>query len=156
MPHMNERVDIQRVGGTNAGSLLDLIDGLADYESLDRPTADARERLMSDAVSAQSPFEAYLAHIDGTPVGYAVLFTTYSTFAGRPVLYLEDIFVREEHRRTGVGGALFDFCLAEAKARGCARMEWSVLTWNEPAIAFYEKRGGRSLAADWLPYRIDL
>jgi GNAT superfamily N-acetyltransferase len=86
------------------------------------------------------------------PAGYVTFYLTYSTFLARPSFYLEDIFVREEFRHRGIGRELFSFCRKLARERGCGRMDWQVLTWNEPAIRFYENEGGKRL--DWYSYRI--
>jgi len=131
-----------------------LIDALADYENLDRPDPDAKARLLADAVSERPRFEVRLAEVDGVVAGYAFFFMTYSSFLAKPLLYLEDIFVLTEHRGVGAGKALFDACVIEARARGCGRMEWRVLTWNEPAIAFYRRRGAQNLE-EWHTFRLD-
>ncbi len=134
--------------------LLELIDGLADYEKLPRPDPDARRRLATDAVAEPSRFRTLLAEVDGEIVGYAIYFFTYSTFRARPTLYLEDVFVLPERRGQGAGVGLFRACAREAVASDCARMEWQVLSWNEPSIAFYERLGARHLD-DWLPFRLE-
>jgi GNAT superfamily N-acetyltransferase len=134
--------------------LLELIDGLADYEKLARPDALARQRLAADAVADPPRFRALLAEVDGQVVGYAIYFFTYSTFRARPTLYLEDIFVRPESRGHGAGITLFRACAREAVGLGCARIEWQVLSWNTPSIEFYERLGARHLDA-WLPFRLD-
>jgi len=87
-------------------------------------------------------------------VGYALYFYTYSSFVAKPSLYLEDLFVLEEYRKGGVGFALFRRCVREAISKGCGRMEWAVLAWNEKAIKFYEKLGAKRLS-DWYVYRLD-
>jgi GNAT superfamily N-acetyltransferase len=125
-----------------------LIDGLADYEQLDRPTPEARERMARDATSDPPKFQTLLAELDGAVVGYAIYFFTYSTFLARPTLYLEDIFVLPDHRNRGAGRALFRACAAEAVANDCGRMEWTVLTWNQPSIDFY-KRAGARIMDEW-------
>jgi GNAT superfamily N-acetyltransferase len=134
--------------------LLELIDGLADYEKLPRPDASGRQRLVHDALSDPPRFRTLLAELDGTIVGYAIYFFTYSTFRARATLYLEDVFVLPELRGQGAGVALFRACAREAVANDCARMEWQVLAWNEPSIAFYERLGARHMH-DWLPFRLD-
>ena len=134
--------------------LLELIDGLADYEKLPRPDHDARERLTADVIKQPPPFRTLLAEVDGQTVGYAIYFFTYSTFRARPTLYLEDVFVLPGVRRKGAGSALFRACAREAVANDCARMEWQVLAWNEPSIRFYERLGARHLEA-WLPFRLE-
>lgn len=134
--------------------LLDLIDGLADYEKLPRPDSDARQRLAADALADPPRFRSLLAEVDGQTVGYAIYFLTYSTFRARPTLYLEDVFVLPDWRGHGAGVALFRACAREAVANECARMEWQVLSWNEPSIEFYRRLGARHLE-DWLPFRLD-
>lgn len=135
-------------------NLMRLIDGLADYEKLPRPDAEARQRLAVDALGKPPRFFTLLAEVDGEIVGYAIYFFTYSSFRARPSLYLEDVFVLAERRGQGAGVGLFRACAREAVANKCARMEWQVLSWNEPSIKFYERLGARHLA-DWLPFRLD-
>ena len=137
----------------DAPAFLALIQALADYESLPGPDADARDRLVRDALADPPRFRTLLAERRGRPVGYAVYFETYSTFLARPCLYVEDIFVLPEERRHGVGTALLRELAREAARRGCGRMEWQVLTWNTPAIAFYERFGATRLD-DWRGYRL--
>lgn len=143
---------IEKVTAASFPDLLQLIDGLAGYEHIDPPDEAARERLFADAFSDPPRYEAYLAMIGDVPAGYVTFYSTYSTFLAQPSFYLEDIFVREEFRHRGIGGELFSFCRKLARERGCGRMDWQVLTWNEPAIRFYERSGGKRL--DWYSYRI--
>lgn len=143
---------IKKVTAASFPDLLQLIDGLAKYEHLDPPDEAARERLFADAFSDPPRYEAYLAIADGVPAGYVTFYLTYSTFLARPSFYLEDIFVRDEFRHRGIGRELFSFCRKLARERGCGRMDWQVLMWNDPAIRFYEKEGGKRL--DWYSYRI--
>jgi len=145
---------VRRLAAADLPRLLELIDGLADYEKLPRPDAGARARLAADALADPPRFQALLAEVDGTVVGYAIYFFTYSTFLARPSLYLEDIFVLPESRGLGAGVALFRACAREAVRLECGRMEWQVLSWNEPSITFYERLGARHLD-DWLPFRLD-
>jgi GNAT superfamily N-acetyltransferase len=140
---------------SDAPALLDLIDALADYEKLDRPTTEARERLAHDGFTLSPPrFETFLAFVEGqeSPTGYAIFFFTYSTFLAKPTLYLEDFFVLPECRGVGIGAALFDRVRQEARKRECGRMEWSCLNWNQLGIDFYEKRGAVHLD-EWRVYR---
>jgi len=147
-------LSIRRLLPDDVSALLDLIDGLADYEKLERPDPGARERLATDATADPPRFRTLLAEVDGLPVGYAIYFFTYSTFLARPTLYLEDIFVLPEHRGHGAGIGLFRACVREAVDCGCGRMEWQVLTWNTPSIEFYERLGARRMDA-WHGYRLD-
>jgi GNAT superfamily N-acetyltransferase len=133
--------------------LLALIDALADYERLPRPDAAARARLARDALATPPRFYTLLGELAGRVVGYAIYFETYSTFLARPTLYLEDLFVRPEARGQGVGTALFRACAREAVRRGCGRMEWQVLAWNELALRFYARWQPQPLD-EWRPFRL--
>jgi GNAT superfamily N-acetyltransferase len=132
---------------------LSLIDALADYEKLPRPDASGRQRLLGDAFGDRKRLDVFLAEISGKVVGYAITFETYSSFLAQPTLFLEDLFVLEQHRGEGAGYRLFRHCVAEAQRRGCGRMEWQVLDWNRPAIDFYERLGAKQLK-EWLSYRL--
>ena len=131
-----------------------LIEALADYEHLPRPDPAAVRRLRADAFASRRRFEAALAIDDaGIAVGYAIWLETYSSFLAKPTLYLEDLFVIEGARRSGAGALLFEHVREIGGARGCGRMDWQVLDWNEPARRFYERRGGQWMQ-EWLLYRI--
>jgi GNAT superfamily N-acetyltransferase len=120
-------------------------------EAYARATADDfRVHLFGPAPAA----EAIVAEVEDETVGFAVYFSTFSTFRGRPGLYLEDLFVRPERRGLGIGKALLACVARRAVERGCGRLEWSVLNWNDPAIAFYVSTGARPMD-DWTVYRID-
>lgn len=148
-------ITIKPATATDADTLLALISALADYENLDPPDAGARARLKQHIWGEQPRAEVVLAWQGDTAVGYAFWFETYSTFLAKPTLYLEDIFVLPGARGQGAGKALFDHCLAEARRRDCGRMEWAVLTWNQPAIDFYEQRYGARRLEDWRTYRLE-
>lgn len=148
-------ITIRPARRNDGNAFLRLVDALANYEKLKRPTRAARARLLRDGFGRQRRFDPFLAFVDGTPVAYALLFETYSSFLAKPTLYLEDIFVLPEFRGKRVGLKLFRWCLAEARRRGCGRMEWVVLDWNKSAIRFYGKLGAKQLK-DWLVYRITL
>jgi GNAT superfamily N-acetyltransferase len=132
-----------------------LINALADYEHLERPSEDAIERLRADAFGTRPRFEAALAlDADDRAVGYAIWFETYSSFLARPTMYLEDLFVLETARQSGAGGRLFDHVRSLGEERGCGRMEWQVLDWNTLARDFYHRRKAQWMKA-WLVYRIN-
>jgi GNAT superfamily N-acetyltransferase len=134
--------------------LANLVRELAVYERLEqyaRATADDFERHLFGPRPAA---EAALADVEGQPVGFALWFSTFSTFRGRPGLYLEDLFVRQEFRGRGIGKALLAAVARVAVERGCGRLEWSVLDWNAPAIGFYGSLGARPMD-EWTVYRID-
>ncbi|HZV74440.1 MAG TPA: GNAT family N-acetyltransferase [Conexibacter sp.] len=134
--------------------LLELIGELADYERLrDELVADAA--LIERHLFGERPVaEAVLAEADGEALGYALFFPTFSTFVGRPGIWLEDLFVRPQHRGAGVGRALLAHVARLAVARGCGRLEWSALDWNEPALAFYRGLGARRMV-EWQMHRLD-
>ena len=127
--------------------ILELIRGLADYEKL-LSEVEATEEKLRDTLfpsHGRPAAECMLAFADGKPAGYALYFTTYSTFLAKPGLYLEDLFVVPERRGQGVGKALLVHLAQLANARGYGRMEWTVLDWNAPAIEFYESFGAQRL-----------
>ena len=137
----------------DAPRLLELVDALADYEKLPRPDAGARERLMQDAFGRSPRFQVLIGERDGAPAGYALFFETYSSFLARPTLYLEDLFVHPDQRKSGLGLALFRAVASEAVRRECGRMEWAVLAWNRLAIDFYERLGAAALE-EWRTFRL--
>jgi|SRR5579871_2648123 len=147
-------LEIRPLESGDAETFLGLIDALARYEHLDPPDPAARARLIKDGLGTPRRFEARLATLDGRAVGYAIAFETYSTFLALPTYYLEDLFVLPEARGEGVGSALLRACAAEAVRRGCGRLEWQVLAWNDLAIGFYEHLGAQPLHADWRCYRL--
>jgi GNAT superfamily N-acetyltransferase len=138
-------ITIRRATFEDSGTLLELIHALAVYEHLEPPDAEARQRLLADAFGPAPRFEAYLAEAEGEAVGYAIVVETYSSFLARPTLYLEDLFVRPEARRRGAGGALLRHLARVAVERGCGRMEWIVLNWNELARGVYRRFGVEEL-----------
>ena len=133
--------------------LLDLIRGLAEYERLLNQMEADEEALRAALFGERRYAEAIIGEVDGEPVGFALYFHSYSTFLGKPGLYLEDLFVKPEHRGAGFGGALLHYVGGVAVERGCGRLEWAVLNWNESAIGFYQKLGAAPLD-DWTTYRI--
>ena len=153
MGMVEEEISIVQVTPKNAGSLISLIVELAEFEKLEPPTPEARERLFTHITASPPLFHSFLANMGGEPVGYITYYFTYSTFLAAPTLFLEDIFVQETHRRSGVGRALFRHCIQEALDKGCGRLEWCALDWNVKAIAFYVAQGGQKL--DWTFFRMD-
>ena len=137
--------------------ILDFIRGLAEYERmLDQVEATAgRLHASLFPTDGRAPeAQCVIGTVDGTPAGFALYFFNYSTFLARPGLYLEDLFVKPEFRGAGLGKALLLHLAALAHDRGCGRMEWAVLDWNEPAIGFYEALGAKRLL-DWQICRLD-
>ena len=133
----------------------EFIVALAVYEKepveiVEATPASLRAQMQSD----RPPFECLIGELDGTPVGFALYFQSFSTWSGLPGLYLEDLFVLPEHRGGGHGVALLSRLAGVAVERGCARLDWQVLDWNEPSIKFYEAIGS-GIRRDWIPCRLD-
>lgn len=146
-------LQIEKINLQNFNEFLYLVEKLAEYEKLDPPDREAKNRLRKDAFSKNPKYEAYLAKIGDKYIAYLIFFMNYSSFLALPVLYLEDIFVLEKYRKRGIGQLLFNFCVKIAKERNCGRIEWHVLDWNKPGINFYEKNRGKHLS-NWKYYRL--
>lgn len=127
---------------------------LAEYERLAHEVR-FDEAVLGDRLFGARPYaEVLIGEIDGEPQGFALFFHNFSTFEGKPGVYLEDLFVRPEARGTGLGKALLSALAQIAIERDCARLEWSVLDWNDPAIQFYKKLGARPMD-EWTIFRVD-
>jgi GNAT superfamily N-acetyltransferase len=146
---------IRPVKPADVSALHALILELAAFERLTHEVVATEESTWEAVFGAVPSAEALVAEVGGEVVGFALFYPFYSTFAGRSGLYLEDLFVREAHRRGGVGRALIEGFLSRARERGCPKVEWRVLTWNEGAIRFYESLGATVLR-DWVPVRVAL
>lgn len=133
--------------------ILSLIRELADYERMSDEVMVTEADLQRSLFSATPFAEAVIARLDGTSVGFALFFHSFSTFVGRRGLYLEDLFVRPAYRGRGIGRRLLAHLAKLAVDRGCGRFEWSVLDWNEMAIATYRKAGAVPMDA-WTTYRL--
>ncbi|QVL32541.1 GNAT family N-acetyltransferase [Telmatocola sphagniphila] len=132
-----------------------LIRELAEYERL-LSEAQATEEQLDRALFGQRPAaEVLMAEVGPEIAGFALFFTTFSTFAGKPGLYLEDLFVRPRFRRNGIGKAFFSELIKLGKERDYGRLEWSVLDWNEPALKFYRTLGAKPMD-EWTVHRINL
>jgi GNAT superfamily N-acetyltransferase len=129
---------IERATERDVPLILELINGLAVYEKLAHEVTATEAGLRETLFGARPAAEVIIAYAGETPAGFALFFPNYSTFLGKPGLYLEDLFVRPEYRGQGLGVALMKRLAAIALERGCGRFEWSVLDWNEPAIGFYK------------------
>ena len=127
---------------------------LADYEKLAHEVRFDEAKLGEKLFGARPYAEVVIGELDGTPQGFALFFHNFSTFEGRPGIYLEDLFVRPEARGSGLGKALLTHLAALCTARDCARLEWSVLDWNAPAIGFYQSLGAK-LMDEWTVMRVD-
>jgi len=133
--------------------ILELIEGLAAYERLSHVVQADEERLRRTLFGDRPAAEVLMAFHENECAGFALFFTNYSTFLGKPGLYLEDVFVKPHLRRKGIGMALLKRLAAIARERDYGRMEWSVLDWNQPAINFYKKLGAVPLD-EWTTFRL--
>ena len=152
---MSDNVRIVAATEKETPIILRMIRGLADYEKLsDRVTATEatlREQLFGPKAAA----EVCLLYVGDEPVGFAVFFHTFSTFAGRPGMYLEDLFVEPKWRGRGFGKQLFAHVAKVGAERGCRTMKWAVLPWNEPAIEFYHRLGANKVT-EWDTFELEL
>ena len=146
-------LEIRWARSGDEATVLRLIKGLAAYEREPDAVQATEETIQETLFAPGAQVFAFIAELDGAPVGLALWFLTYSTWTGRPSLYLEDLFVDDAARGRGVARALMQRRAREAKARDCARMVWAVLDWNVDAMAFYERLGGRRQSG-WEPWRL--
>lgn len=142
VPSSGHACSIRQATVKDTALILQFIKELAEYEKLAHEVtateADITESMFGDVPRAH----ALILEIDGEPAGFAVYFYNFSTFLGRAGIYLEDIYVREAYRGYGIGKSVFTHLATKAVNENCGRFEWSVLDWNAPAIAFYDKLGG--------------
>lgn len=131
----------------------DFIKKLADYERLSHEVVATEESLRETLFGRRPTAEVAIGYYKNKPVGFVLFFHNYSTFLGRPGIYIEDLFVDEAFRRRGFGGALLRHVGRLANERQCGRLEWSVLDWNEPAINFYKKLGAAPMS-EWTVFRV--
>lgn len=145
---------IRRAGAADVPVILTFIRELAVYEHLEHEVI-ATEADVHAALFGPRPYaEVALACLDAEPVGFALYFHNFSTFVGKPGIYLEDLFVRPAARGCGAGKRLFAYLARTALERGCARLDWAVLDWNEPSIGFYRSLGAVD-QSEWTTYRLD-
>ena len=150
---MKAGAQIRRATRADVPVVLELIRALAEYEKLAHLVQADEASVASELFGETSPAETLLCTAEGKAVGFAVYFHNFSTFMGRKGLYLEDLFVRPEHRGRGYGKALFLHVARIAHQRGCGRYEWMVLDWNAPSIRFYETHGAQRMD-DWRLFRV--
>ena len=146
-------LSIRRGTRRDVPTIVALIRGLAEYERLVHEVEITPAQARRHGFGRRQYFETLICRRGRRPVGFALYFFTYSTFLGRPSLYLEDLFVLPEERGRGAGRALLRALGKIAMARGCGRMEWTVLDWNAPAIRFYRRIGAR-LHKEWIHTRL--
>jgi GNAT superfamily N-acetyltransferase len=148
-----ESTRITRATESDVPQILAMIQGLAEYEKLSHLVTATEERLRRSLFGLRPAAEVLLAWHDAECVGFALFFPNYSTFLAQSGIYLEDLYVKPEARRKGTGLALLRELARLAAARGCGRVEWAVLDWNEPSIAFYKSLGAVPLD-DWTTFRL--
>jgi len=146
-------LSIRRATQRDVPTILRLIRGLAEYERLAHEAVATAANVRRHGFGRRRYFEVLICRRGGAVVGFALYFFTYSTFLGRPTLYLEDLFVHPEERGRGAGRALLGELARVAVRRGCGRMEWAVLDWNAPSIRFYQKLGAK-LRKEWILTRL--
>jgi GNAT superfamily N-acetyltransferase len=146
-------IEIRAAVSDDVPAILAFIRELASYERLEDRVV-ATETGLRETLFGPRPYADVLMAIDGgVPIGFALFFHNYSTFMGRPGIYLEDLYVREPARGRGVGKALLARIARLAVERNCGRLEWAVLDWNEPALGFYRRLGAEPMA-DWTVFRL--
>ncbi len=150
---MADQWRIRKARQSDSTKFLGLVKALADFEHLQPPSVAAGRRMIREIFKRRT-INLLVAQSRGTLVGYVLYFYTYSSFLAKSTLYIEDLFVLEERRGSGIGRELFLRCVEEAVKRGCGRMEWSVLNWNSKAIRFYEGLGAKRLD-QWSVFRLD-
>src|SRR5437773_141122 len=148
-----EKFTIRPATSTDVPVILELIRALATYERAPNEVTATEETLTEVLFGKNPTAEVLLLFEEETATGFAVFFHNFSTWLGRPGVYLEDLFVRPEHRGKGYGRALLVHLAKIARDRNCGRMEWAVLDWNEPAIQFYRKLGAKPMD-EWTVFRL--
>jgi GNAT superfamily N-acetyltransferase len=148
-----EDFKIRFADANDTGLILDFIKKLADYEKKLSEVVATKDDI-TESFFEHKIAEAIISEYDGKPVGFAVFFYNFSTFMGRPGIYIEDMYVNPEFRSKGIGTLMFTFIAKLAVKRKCSRLEWAVLHWNKPSINFYKKIG--AVAKDeWEIYKMD-
>ena len=149
VPHF----DIHAATKADVSIILSFIKKLADYEHLSHEVVASEETLRKTLFGRRRTAEVAIGYFNREPVGFVLYFHNYSTFLGRPGIYIEDLFIDEAFRRRGFGTALLCYVAGVANERRCGRLEWSVLDWNEPAINFYKKLGAVPMS-EWTVFRV--
>ncbi len=147
-------LNIRRADASDVGLILKFIRALAEYEHLERSVVATERDLLRDGFGAEPKFRCVIAEWNQAPVGFALYFYNYSTFQGRPGIFLEDLFVSPEFRGKGIGKALLLHLAQLAVGENCGRYVWQVLDWNQPSIEFYQSLGAK-LMGEWLTMRVE-
>jgi GNAT superfamily N-acetyltransferase len=152
-PSPHSHTAIRAATPADVPSIYALLGELAEYERLGHEVHATSDSLREALFGPRPAAEALVAEVDGQTVGYALFFTTFSTFVGRPGIYLEDLYVQPHARGKGIGRQLLVHLAKLAVERGYGRLEWAVLDWNEPSIEFYQRLGARAMS-EWTVYRL--
>jgi len=150
----NTGIFIRSAVKEDVGLILSFIKELADYEKLTDAVTANEELLLKTLFGVESVAKSLLAFYDDKPAGFAIYFYNFSTFIGKPGLYLEDVFVKKELRGKGIGKEILIHLANIALQKDCGRFEWSVLDWNEPSIKFYKNLGAKQMD-EWTVFRLD-
>lgn len=151
---MTSMLEIKPATKNDAGIILELIKDIAEYEKLSDQVEATKESIIKYLFDEKAFAECLIGFENKVPIGFALFFHNYSTFVGRPGIYLEDLFVKEKYRGKGYGKKLLLNLVKIAQERNCGRVEWSVLNWNKPAIDFYESLGATPMN-EWIVYRLN-
>jgi len=151
---LSGEVEVRAAAPSDVERIYSFIVGLAEYERAPEQVEGTPELLAEALFGANPSAEALIAEIEGETVGFAVFHGTFSTWQCRPGIWLEDLYVPPEHRRTGVGGVLLSHLARITVERGCTRLEWNALDWNTPALNFYARLGAQRLST-WELHRLD-
>jgi GNAT superfamily N-acetyltransferase len=146
-------LNIRNAGTHDIPLILEFIRELADYEKAPEQAVATADDLRRDGFAGNPRFRVLIAECESEPAAFALFFYHYSTWTGRPTLFLEDLFVRPRFRRKGIGKALLWRLAKTAVEEGCARFEWQVLDWNTPSIEFYQSLGAKVMK-EWLTLRV--
>ena len=149
---VDEHVSLRFAEEKDIATILEFIRDLAEYEHL-LDTVEIKEEDLKVYIFEKKLIEVVIGEFDRTPAGFALFFYNFSTFVGKPGIFIEDIFVKPEFRGRGLGKIFFSFLAKIAVERNCGRLEWSCLDWNRPSIEFYKKQGAKPLD-EWTTYRI--
>lgn len=150
---MTETFEIKPASIDDVPLILSFIKELAEYEKLSHEVVATQELLEENLFGQNSKAEVVMGYLDQKPVSFALFFHNFSTFLGRPGIYLEDVFVKPEARGKGIGQKMLAYLAHLAKSRNCGRFEWWVLDWNESAIGFYKRLGAKPMD-EWTVYRV--
>ena len=153
MSTSDSKTSLRFATADDVGLILEFIQQLAAYENLLDEIVTDEDQLRQSLFGERRVAEVVIAAYDGEPAGFALFFHNFSTFLGRPGIYVEDLFVIPSLRGRGIGKILLSFLARLAVERGCGRLEWWVLDWNEPAIRFYERLGAQAMD-EWTVFRV--